>query len=35
MIDILLQEILDLLESNLSDINNLLDELIEETGGAS
>lgn len=33
MIDILLQEILDYLESNLTNIQQLLDELVEETGG--
>lgn len=35
MIDILLQEILDYLESNLTNIQQLLDELVEETGGTT
>lgn len=33
MIDILLQQILDVLESNLSDINSLLDQILVKTGG--
>ena len=35
MIDILLQEILDYLSSNLTDIQQLLDELVESTGGTT
>lgn len=33
MIDILLQKILDVLESNLADINSLLDQILIKTGG--
>lgn len=33
MIDILLQKILDVLTENLSEINTILDYLVEETGG--
>lgn len=33
MIDILLQQILDVLIANLSEINTLLDYLVDETGG--
>ena len=35
MIDILLQKILDYLTSHLTDIQQLLDELVEETGGTT
>ena len=33
MIDILLQKILDVLTENLSEINTILDYLVDETGG--
>ena len=33
MVDILLQQILDVLTANLSEINTLLDYLVDETGG--
>ena len=35
MIDILLQKILDYLTDNLTGIQQLLDELVEETGGTT